>query len=265
MRSIVITGSTRGIGYGLAKAFLDRDCMVTISSSSRENLDRALGELKQIYEDDRIVGVLCDVRDSDQIAGLWKLAQATYGKVDVWINNAGVSSSQEKVWRLPPEEVNKIVEINLTGSVYGSQVAIRGMLEQGFGALYNMEGMGSDGRKHDGLAMYGMTKYGLKYFTDALVEETKGSGLIVGALRPGMVVTDMITKQYEDRPEDWERDKRIFNILAERVDVVAPWLADRILANEKTGVRIAYTSRVKLFWRFLLAPISKRDVLSNPE
>jgi short-subunit dehydrogenase len=128
-----------------------------------------------------------------------------------------------------------------------------------------MEGMGSDGRKHDGLALYGMTKYGLKYFTDALVEETKGSGLIVGALRPGMVVTDMITKQYEDRPEDWERDKRIFNILAERVDVVAPWLADRILANEKTGVRIAYTSRVKLFWRFLLAPISKRDVLSNPE
>ena len=124
MHSIVITGSTRGIGYSLAKAFLDRDCMVTISGSSQENLDSALGELKQIYEDDRIVGVLCDVRDSDQVAGLWELAQATYGKVDVWINNAGVSSSQEKVWRLLPEEVNKVVEINLNGSIYGSQVAI---------------------------------------------------------------------------------------------------------------------------------------------
>jgi NAD(P)-dependent dehydrogenase (short-subunit alcohol dehydrogenase family) len=239
--------------------------MVTISGSSQGNLDNAIGELKQVYEDARIAGVLCDVRDSDQIAGLWELAQTTYGKVDVWINNAGVSSSQEKVWQLPPEEVNRVVEINLNGSIYGSQVAIRGMLEQGFGALYNMEGMGSDGRKHDGLAMYGMTKYGLKYFTDALVEETKGSGLIVGALRPGMVVTDMITKQYEDRPEDWERDKRIFNILAERVEVVAPWLADKILTNEKTGVRIAHTSRIKLFWRFLTAPISKRDVLSNPQ
>ncbi len=265
MKSIVITGSTRGIGFGLAKAFLDRDCVVTISGSNQENLDRAFEELNQIYESDRVKGVLCDVRDSDQIANLWEAAQTTYGKVDVWINNAGVSNTQGKVWRLPAEEVKRVVEINLVGSVFGSQVAVRGMLEQGFGALYNMEGMGSDGRKHDGLAMYGMTKYGLKYFTDALVEETKGTGLIVGALRPGMVVTDLITKQYQDRPEDWKRDKRIFNILAERVEVVAPWLAEQILANEKSGVRISYTSKVKLFGRFLMAPISKRDVVSNAD
>lgn len=263
MKSIVITGSTRGIGFGLAKAFLDRDCVVTISGSDPDNLTGALENLVQKYGDKRVVGNLCDVSDHNQIAGLWDLAKTTYGKVDVWINNAGVSSSQEKVWSLPPKEVDRVVKINLIGSVHGSQVAIRGMLEQGFGALYNMEGMGSDGRKHDGLTTYGMTKYGLKYFTDALVEEAKGTGLIVGALRPGMVVTDMITKQYENRPEDWEKDKRIFNILGERVEVVAPWLADKILANEKSGVRISYTSKIKLFGRFLMAPISKRDVISD--
>ena len=84
--------------------------------------------------------------------------------------------------------------------IYGSQVAIRGMLTQGFGAIYNMEGMGSDGRTHDGLALYGTTKYALKYFTDALVLETKETPLIVGALRPGMVITEMVTDQYAGQP-----------------------------------------------------------------
>lgn len=265
MKNIVITGSTRGIGFSLAKAFLDLGCAVTISGSNRDNLTRAIEELTGIYGNDHVMGMMCDVRDANQVAGLWDAAQTKYGKVDVWINNAGVSNTQAKVWNLPAGEVKRVIDINLIGSVTGSQVAIRGMLEQGYGALYNVEGMGSDGRQHDGLTTYGMTKYGLKYFTDALVEETKGTGLIVGALRPGMVVTDLITKQYQDRPEDWERDKRIFNILAERVEVVAPWLADKILANVKTGVRISYTSKLKLFRRFLMAPISKRDVISDLE
>lgn len=265
MKSIVITGSTRGIGFSLAKAFLDLGCAVAVSSSKKDNLAQAVEELRGIYGTDRVVGVMCDVRKPAHLTGLWDTACTKFDKVDVWINNAGVSSVQSKVWRLPPDEVDRVVAINLTGSVLGSQVAVAGMLGQGFGAIYTMEGMGSDGRKHDGLALYGMTKYGLKYFTDALVEETKGTGLVVGALRPGMVVTDLITKQYEDRPDDWERDKRIFNILAERVEVVAPWLAERILSNKETGVRISYTSKLRLFWRFLIAPISKRDVISDME
>ena len=88
------------------------------------------------------------------------------------------------------------------------------MLQQGQGSIYNMEGMGSDGRMHDGLVLYGMTKYGLSYFTKGLVKETEGSSILVGSIRPGMIVTDMIKEQYVDRPEEWERAKKIFNIIA---------------------------------------------------
>jgi short-subunit dehydrogenase len=114
-----------------------------------------------------------------------------------------------------------------------------------------------------GLTIYGTTKSGLRYFTDGLVQEVKGTSVVVGALQPGMVVTDLLTGQYEDRPEDWERAKRIFNILADRVEVVTPWLASKVLANAKNGARFRYLSRAKVMWRFLSAPLSKRDLFSD--
>jgi hypothetical protein len=78
-----------------------------------------------------------------------------------------------------------------------------------------------------------------------------------------MLVTDMITKQYEHRPEDWERDKRIFNILADRIETVAPWLAKKILANDQSGVRITWLTRRKLLTRFLTSPFQKRDLFDE--
>jgi short-subunit dehydrogenase len=137
------------------------------------------------------------------------------------------------------------------------------MLAQGFGAVYNMEGMGSDGRTHDGLSLYGTSKYALKYLTDALVLETKETPLMVGALRPGMVVTELVTDQYSNQPEELARVKGIFNIIADTVDNVGPWLADRIMENQKTGVRIRYTSIWKLLGRFLIYPFKKRDLFAD--
>ena len=137
------------------------------------------------------------------------------------------------------------------------------MLDQGFGSLYNMEGLGSDDRKVEGLALYGTTKCGLRYLTDSLIQETKGTPLLVGALRPGMVLTNLVTKQYEERPEDWERAKRIFNVIADRVETVAPWLAQKVLTNTKTGVRFTWLTRGKLMGRFLAAPFRRRDLFAG--
>jgi hypothetical protein len=93
--------------------------------------------------------------------------------------------------------------------------------------------------------------------------EAKDTPVIIGALRPGMVVTDMITDRYEGRPEEWERAKKIFNVIADKVENVTPWLAEKILANQKNGAILAYSSSWKLFWRFLSQPFSKRDLFSD--
>ncbi|NOR89457.1 MAG: hypothetical protein GQ524_04300 [Anaerolineales bacterium] len=113
---------------------------------------------------------------------------------------------------------------------------------------------------HEGLIPYGMTKYGVNYFTRGLVKETKTSAIIVGSLRPGMVVTSFLTKQFVDRPEEFEKAKRIFNIIANRVEDVTPWLAEKILENDKHGIIISYMSRWKFLFRFLSAPFTKREL-----
>jgi hypothetical protein len=76
-----------------------------------------------------------------------------------------------------------------------------------------------------------------------------------------MVITDLITTQYEGRPEDWERAKGIFNILADRVENVAPWMAHKVLENTRHGVEISYLSGAKVLGRFLLAPFRARRVI----
>ncbi len=82
----------------------------------------------------------------------------------------------------------------------------------------------------------------------------------MGAIRPGMVATRLITAQYQEHPDEWERSKKIFNILSDRVETVTPWLAGRILANSKNGVTISWLNRGKVLKRFLLSPFIKRSI-----
>jgi NAD(P)-dependent dehydrogenase (short-subunit alcohol dehydrogenase family) len=263
MSSVVITGSTRGIGFGLADSFLDRGCSVVISGRSEERIALASDALMKKYSAELVFGFPCDVRDLGQVQALWDYAKSRFGNIDIWVNNAGLSGSQMEIWQSPPIQVKEVVETNLVGTIFGSQVAVRGLLEQGHGSLYNMEGIGSDGRMHEGLILYGMTKYGVTYFTKGLIEETKDTSLIIGSIRPGMVVTEFITDQYKGRPEEWERAKRVFNIIASRIEEVTPWLVERILENEKSGVCISYLSPGKLLLRFLSVPFKKRTLFEN--
>jgi NAD(P)-dependent dehydrogenase (short-subunit alcohol dehydrogenase family) len=264
MKHIVITGSTRGIGLGLADAFLKLGCAVTLSGRVPANVDAAIDQLAAQHDRHNMLGVTCDVRNYAEVKALWDAARARFEHVDVWINNAGFSGMQMLIWQMPPHDAQAIVETNLLGTINGAKVAIEGMLQQGYGSLYNMEGAGSDGRQHDRLALYGMTKYAIHYFTDSLILETKGTPLIVGALKPGMVMTDMVVRQFDDRPVERARARRVFNIIADRVETVAPWLAQQILANDKTGVRINWLTKRKLFTRFLLAAFRQRDVFPLP-
>ena len=236
MKTIVITGSTRGIGYGLAENFLRLGAQVVISGRTRQGVDEAWLRLKADFPADQIQAVPCDMSDYAQVNRLWEKSIDHFGKVDIWINNAGIAQAQTDFWDLDPEQISSLIETNITGVMYGAKVALAGFLSQGFGALYNMEGLGSDGRRVEGLTLYGTSKYGLHYLTENLAEEVKGTDVIVGALSPGMVLTDLILKQYENRePEEWARAKKIFNILADKVETVTPFLAEQILANDKNG------------------------------
>ena len=263
MSNIVITGSTRGIGLGLAEAFMQLGCNVILSGRKAESVNQTVEVIRQRHQTGLVYGVDCDVRSFDQVQALWDSAIRLTGQVDIWINNAGLSNPRMPIWKNQPEDVQSTLNTNLLGTIFGSMVAMRGMLETRKGAVYNMEGMASDGRKHTGMTFYGMSKYGLHYFNECLIQETRKSPVIVGILRPGMVVTGLITDQFEPDSDEWYQFRKILNMIGERVETVAPWLAQEMINNHQHGRVINFTNPAKMIGRFLFAPFVKRDILTN--
>ena len=143
MKTVVITGSTRGIGKGLASNFLARGCQVVISGRRQEDVDAVVAELGTAHGAERVAGKACEITDAGQLQGLWDAAVTAFGRVDVWINNAGVSIPRENLSDTDPEAIARIVDINLGGLLLANRVALRGMQAQGGGQIWNMEGFGS--------------------------------------------------------------------------------------------------------------------------
>jgi len=241
MKTIVITGSTRGIGFALSRAFLKRGNRVIISGRKQDSVDAAVRNLTAEYFSDLVTGFACDVTEYGQVEKLWEKSIQKFGTVNIWINNAGVSNTLNPAWNLSAEEIECVVKTNLLGEMFGTKVAVSGFLQQGYGALYNMEGMGAQGRRGvKGLSIYGATKAGLRYFNDSIFTEVDNKSIIFGAIQPGMMLTEMVTGQYNNKPEEWERIKGIFTIISEKPEVVADWLAGKILNNTRNGIRLRY-------------------------
>ena len=260
MKSVVITGSTSGIGLGLADSFLSLGCSITVSGRFHVNLGKAIAQLADKHSRDRIFTHACDVIQYDMVQALWDAAISRFGRIDIWINNAGIAHPETDIGDYTPEQIQEIIATNIIGTFYGSEVALKGMRKQGFGSIYNMEGLGSSGTIVRGMALYGTTKSAVTYLTRSLAKEVRGTSIIIGGLRPGMVATELITKQYDGYPEEWQRAKRIFNILSDKVETVTPWMAKKILHNKKNGVTISWLTRPKVFARFITAPFHTRTI-----
>ena len=261
MKTVVITGSSKGIGRGLAEEFLKRNCRVVICGRNRERLEQARQECEEQFGKDRIVAFPCDVTDFTQVKKLWDQAAHAFKTVDIWINNAGMVNPSLDFHELDPEVIARVVQTNILGLMYGCKVAISGMIAQGQGAVYNFEGMGSNGTVMPGVSVYGTTKRGVRYFTRSLLMELKDTPVIVGSLSPGMVVTDLLMGDLDRMTEKRRKQfESIVNILADRVETVTPYLAERILKNRKHGAKIEWLTRGKVFMRFMTAPLRKRDL-----
>ncbi len=258
--TVVVTGSTRGLGFGLARAFLDLSCNVVVNGRSEVAVNDPVAK----HPTDRELAVAGDVSDASATRALWAAAVAKFGRVDVWINNAGAGSQQVPFVEQSLELVANVVRTNLVGAVLGTRIALEGMTRQGSGQIFNVEGLGSNPRaKRTGMAVYGATKCATRYFTQSVVRETRGGPVRVGVLFPGVVVTDMLLTQFDGTTAaNWERAKRIYNRIADRVETVAPALAKRVLENQKHGASIAWISVLGLGMRFML-PGRKRDLFAG--
>jgi NAD(P)-dependent dehydrogenase (short-subunit alcohol dehydrogenase family) len=262
--TIVITGSTRGLGFCMAREFLRSGCAVMVSGRTPAAVEGAVSRLKGEIPDAEVHGFPCDTGRVEQVEALWTRAEEHFATVDHWINNAGIGQPTRPIWEVPASAMEDIVRTDLLGVLYGARSAMRGMLPRNHGAIWFMEGHGSDGAIRRGLSVYGSAKRALRYVARALAREARGTGVLVGALSPGIMITDFITDQIANQgPEERERTRKVFNILADRPETVASFLVPRILAARKTGTLIAWLTMPKILLRFMTAGITKRKVIGE--
>lgn len=249
---VVITGSTKGIGLALAHAFLDLGCSVVIAGRNAEHLKHALTHLENHFSKKKFIGSCCDVTQIADLQALWQGAIQHFGQVNVWINNAGSCHPTKEVIDLQSDELNAAVSTNILGTMLGSQVALKGMLRQGYGQIFNMEGWGSNGEWSPGITPYATTKQAVSYFSKALYKETKSTSILTGTLSPGMVATDLLVSSWTNGDvQHWKKMKRLFFFVIDPPEVVCSYLAKQIIQNKKTNRRIAWMTPWKLFLRFL--------------
>ena len=262
MKNVVITGSTRGVGLCMAREFLKAGCKVTLSGRKKNLPETAQAALAEFA--DSTLYVACDVSNKSELEKLWSESAKKWGRVDIWINNAGQNCPDEFVFDTPEEYVDRVIDTNIKGMILGSCVAAQNMLKQGGGQIWNMEGLGSNNMIIKKTVLYGMSKHALTYFTKGLAKELDGTTVTAGRLSPGMMLTDFITKTPDGEKStmaDQESFKKVFNILADKPETVAAFFIPRLLANKKNNAQIMWLTNAKTMVRFMTAGLRKRKLL----
>ncbi len=263
MRTAIITGGTRGIGASLVRDFLQNGWNVVYSGTTDSSVEKSMIRMKETSSSGSYEAFKCDVTIEQDITKLWENATNKFGSVDIWVNNAGITNDRNTFDMISPDIFEKVIDVNIKGLMLATHVVYKRMISQGHGAIYNMEGLGSNGRKISGLTPYGTSKYAVRYFTDAFAAEVKDGPVIVGTISPGMILTDMTLKPLREDPDKNRKLIKIYNILANDPETVTPFLVKKMINNRKNGAKIAWLTSLKILKRFILAPFSSRDIVSK--
>ena len=268
MKTAVITGSTRGLGFEMAKEFRRNGWNVMLNGMNAERLEASVKALENVNSGGSVAGFRANVTSAEELNALAEYSAEKFGTVDIWINNAGVNQQMKAVWELGEDEIDAVLDTDLRGAVIGSKIAVQLMETQPCGGyIYNIEGYGSNDAMMLGLNMYGTSKRAVTHFTVALAKELdeRQSTVRAGRLSPGIMATDFLTNasgagKKIDLPD---KTKRFYNIVAETPDVVAQFFVKKMLMNPKNNVHINRLTTGRLLAHFVTALFRKRDYFAQ--
>ncbi len=195
-KTALVTGSSRGLGYVLARGLAQAGARVLINGTNEKRLDEAVETLRAEGLD--VAPCPFDVRDKDAIDRAITGVQDKQGRIDILVNNAGVQS-RAPVEEFTFEEWQRVMDINLTGVFLTSQRVIQDMIPRKSGKIINICSMSSEICRPTAVA-YSASKGGVKQLTKALCVELAKHNIQVNGIGPGYFITEM-TQPLADNPD----------------------------------------------------------------
>ena len=192
-KTALVTGSTSGIGLGIATALARQGANIVLNGFG--DVDGPRGQIEALGVKAAYHGA--DMSKPAEIEDMMKFAVAEFGRVDILVNNAGIQHVA-LVEDFPPEKWDAIIAINLTSAFHTTRLALSGMKAAGWGRVINVastHGLVASAQK----SAYVASKHGIVGFTKAVALETATSGVTCNAICPGWVLTPLVQKQIDDR------------------------------------------------------------------
>jgi short-subunit dehydrogenase len=186
-KNAILTGASRGIGVYIAKTLAAQGCNLALAARNTEQLEETRRACERMGV--RAVALGCDVGNVDDLRGLMAAAEREFGRVDVVVNNAGIEYT-ERFQYLSVEQIEELIRVNLTSSLWLSKLALPAMLERGSGSIVNVASLAGKGPVPFN-ALYSASKHGMVGFTNSLIAELDGTGVICGVVCPGFVDAGM--------------------------------------------------------------------------
>jgi 3-oxoacyl-[acyl-carrier protein] reductase len=183
-RTAVVTGSAQGIGLEIARLFVAHGANVVVADLDGDRAASAAAELGGTT-----IGVRCDVTSEDDVTRLVERAVTEFGRVDVFVNNAGVTADASLL-KMRPEDFDRVINVHLKGAWLGIRAVAGHMRGNKAGSIINMSSLsGKSG--NPGQTNYSSAKAGIVGLTKAAAKELAHHGVRVNAVQPGLIRTAM--------------------------------------------------------------------------
>ena len=195
-KTVIVTGSSRGIGFAVASAFAELNANVMMTGTG-ESVHKACEELRK--KGFNVSSFAGDISDAATAQSLIDVTVDTYGSVDVLVNNAGITRDKLLI-RMEEEDWDDVLRINLKGTFLCTKAAIRLMMKKRSGRIINISSivglMGNVGQ-----ANYAASKAGIIGFTKSIAKEFASRGITCNAIAPGFIETSMTDALSEEIKE----------------------------------------------------------------
>jgi len=195
----VVTGGARGIGREISGTFLKEGAVVYFFDVDREQGDRTVREFKSVYGKNKINFLEADITNEENVeSSIEKIIGIEEG-IDILVNNAGITRDN-LILRMSLEDWQKVIDINLTGAFICSKYAVKNMVKKKSGKIVNISSIvGVHGNA--GQSNYSSSKAGIIGLTKTLARELAGRNILVNAVAPGYIETEM-TERLSDKVKE---------------------------------------------------------------